>query len=80
MAGLEGLQASRVQVDCWATTFLSAKALADAVITRTTAPFTTGSVHFQALFVDLIRDTFDGEGPQKLYRRQLDLSIWHNPT
>jgi hypothetical protein len=73
--GRSGVLVSRIQVDCWGSTFGSAKAVARAVEDAITAQtFTQGSVRFDAILVDSERDdTTDETTP--LFRTSLDLMI-----
>ena len=59
----------RMQVDCWASTFAQAKALADAVRAAMTASST-----FTALAVDE-RHTYEDD--TRIYRASADYSCWY---
>jgi hypothetical protein len=74
--GRSGILESRVQCDCWASSFGSAKAVARAVETAITAQtFTQGAVRFDVILIADERDsTFDETTP--LFRTSLDLMIW----
>ena len=74
-AGASGLVTSRVQVDCWAATYGSAKAIARAVETAITAQtFTQGAVRFDVILIADERDsTFDETTP--IFRTSLDLMV-----
>lgn len=74
-AGYSGLVQSRVQVDCWAASYGSAKAIARAVQTAITAQaFTQGAVRFDVILIVDVRDsTFDETTP--LFRTSLDLMV-----
>lgn len=73
------LIASRVQVDCYALTFGSAKAIARAVEVRLSGmKLTQGATVFEGAFTEGERDTFESEAtPDKLFRTSLDFIIWH---
>jgi hypothetical protein len=73
--GYSGLVQSRVQVDCWASTYGAAKAIARAVQTAVTAQtFTQGAVRFDCILIVDERDaTFDETTP--LFRTSLDLMV-----
>ena len=73
--GASGLVVSRVQVDCWGSSYGSAKAVARAVEAAITAQtFTQGAIRFDAILIDSERDdTFDETTP--LFRTSLDLMI-----
>lgn len=74
-AGYSGLVQSRVQVDCWSSSYGSAKAIARAVQTAITAQtFTQGVVRFDVILIADERDsTFDETTP--LFRTSLDLIV-----
>ena len=78
LSGPSGLVASRIQVDCWAFTYLEAKRIARAVDAAVSAArFTRGAVRFDAvLIVDESDDTFD-ETPDTYFRTRLDLAVHH---
>lgn len=80
--GDAGLKQARVQIDCWALTYASAKALARAVKARLSGMRETASgVEFSAAWVDLEQDLFDtGAAGQSLYRVSLDILITHDST
>jgi hypothetical protein len=74
-AGRSGLVQSRVQVDCWASTYGAAKAIARAVEDAVTAQaFTQGATRFDVILIADERDnTFDEITP--LFRTSLDLMV-----
>ncbi len=69
LSGYSGLEGSRIQVDCWATTYKQAKALAAAVSTamRAATTFRVSAVNDRDLFEDA----------QNLYRVSIDFTCWH---
>lgn len=74
-----GLVASRVQVDCYGTSYGSAKNVARAVEARLSGySGTQNSTCFQGCFLIGERDDyFDTDTPEKLFRTSLDFTIWH---
>lgn len=75
-AGASGLVVSRVQVDCWGSTYSSAKAVARAVEAAITAQtFTQGAIRFDVILIDAERDDTDDEAPETLFRTSLDLMV-----
>lgn len=82
MDGPTGLVASRVQCDCFGTSYGSAKAVARALEARLSGyAGTTGGIEFQGAFLVGERDDFfDTETPDKLFRTSLDFNIWHKGT
>lgn len=69
LSGLSGLEAPRIQIDCWATTYAGAKALAAAVRAAmlSATAFKVGSVSDRDLYED---DT-------NVFRVSIDFSVWH---
>lgn len=80
LGGPNGFQQSRVQIDCYGTTFASAKTLARAVETAIAAGrFTVGSIEFQACFLVTERDGYeDDPSTEDLFRTSLDFITFHN--
>ncbi|RZJ01817.1 MAG: DUF3168 domain-containing protein [Brevundimonas sp.] len=78
LTGASGLVESRVQVDCWGSSYGSAKSVARTVDTALSAArFTQGAVRFDAiLIVDERDDTFD-ETATAIFRTSLDLQVHH---
>ena len=71
---------SRVQVDCYAETYLAAKTLARAVRDRLSVmTFTQGDIVFQGVFLDSERDLSEFVGATSVitHRVSLDFTIWH---
>lgn len=76
-AGASGLVVSRIQVDCWAASYGSAKAVARAVESAITAQtFTQGSIRFDVILIDSERDDSTDE-TTPLFRTSLDLMVHH---
>lgn len=80
MDGPSGFVTSRVQVDCYGSTYASVKAVAAAVeAVLSGKSVTQGSTVFQGFFLDAERDGFeDADTPDKLFRTSLDFIIFHN--
>lgn len=78
LQGASGLVSSRVQVDCWASSYGSAKSVARAVdAAMSGVRFVRGAIRFDAvLIIDESDDTFDESGTA-LYRTRLDLAVHH---
>jgi hypothetical protein len=74
--GRSGLVVSRVQVDCWGSSYGSAKAIARAVETAITAQtFTQGAIRFDVILIDSERDDSSDENNTPIFRTSLDLMI-----
>jgi hypothetical protein len=80
MTGREGLEASRVRVNCIAGSRLATIAAAEAAISAVEAAATSNGVRFQGAFVENKRDDVDPLAPEKLFRRSVELIVWHNPA
>lgn len=79
MGGPSGLVESRVQFDCYGTSYLSAKGVARAVEALLSGySGTAGGTTFDGCFLVAERDQFeDTETADKLSRVSLDFIIWH---
>ena len=79
LKGAQKLRKSRVQIDCYDAVFLTAKALAEAIVTRMQSPNTVQGVTMSLSQAfgprDLSEQNTDGT---TVYRQSLDLMIWHN--
>jgi len=77
-SGPSGLVESRVQADCWAASYKTAKSIARAIEAAVTAQtFTQGAVRFDVILLDSERDdTFDESGVP-VFRTSLDLMVYH---
>lgn len=84
-AGDSGLTLARIQVDCWASTYLAAKAACDAIrralqeANRNLARgvvLGTGSAVFRKIDVTLDRDDYEDEEVLELYRSAFDVLTW----
>lgn len=80
--GAAALEGPRVQVDCWATDFSGAKALARAVIATLEPPADVAGITFQGAFLANERGptTEDLGGGLKVHRVSLDFFIWFSPA
>ncbi|WP_366555248.1 tail completion protein gp17 [Aquibaculum sediminis] len=81
MAGLDSMKRSRVQVDCWGTTWTSAKQVAEAVESTINGEcgVTWGDTLFGEVHLQTIRDTREtgSNRPDYLFRTMLDFHVWH---
>ena len=80
--GVAGLAGPRVQIDCWAADFATAKALARAVIATIEPPATVAGITFQGAFQADERGpvTEDLGGGRKVHRVSLDFFVWFSPA
>lgn len=79
--GEAGLSEGRVQIDCWAKTYTSVKAVARAVRTRLSAlRDTVDGVRFATVMLDSEQDLREGgsNAAEYLHRVRMDFIIWHD--
>ena len=77
--GEAGIAEVRTQIDCWGSTYGSAKTVARAVKVSLSAFFgTAGGVAFQYVLLDGERDSREGgsNASEYLFRTQLDFRVW----
>jgi hypothetical protein len=77
--GEAGLAYGRIEIDCWAETYSSAKAVARAVKAALSAFVgEAGGITFQYILMDAERDFSEGGGnaAEYLYRTNLDFIVW----
>lgn len=78
LTAASGLEASRVQLDCWAATYGEAKAVAQAIKANLSAArWATQAVRIDAVLIEAERDDSFDEGASALYRTSLDLMVHH---
>lgn len=79
MDGATGLVESRVQVDCYGSTYASAKTAARAIEAALSGyRGTQGGTEFGGVFLTAERDLVDeDESPADLHGVSLDFTIWH---
>jgi hypothetical protein len=78
--GEAGLAENRIQIDCWAATYIAAKGLAGAVKASLSAFVgTVDGVVFQNIMIINERDLREGgsDAAEYLFRTILEFSVWH---
>ena len=80
--GASSLSGPRVQFDCYAADFLTADALAKAVVTALEQPLTMAGISFSPAFLDSRRGplTEDLGGGMRIERVSMDFFIWFSPA
>lgn len=74
--GRSDIDEAVVQIDCWATTFLSAKTLARAINTALSGQnFIQSGVTFNRVLLESERDSAEGDNP-RLFRTMLEYRVW----
>lgn len=76
-SGFDGLDASRVQADCWGTSYAQVRALAEAVIAAAVPENTSNGIRFSRGFVDSVRDLGEQTETAFIHRASIDLIIHH---
>lgn len=82
MSGATGLTETRMQADCYGTTYASAKAAARAIEAALSGyRGASGTTTFDGIFLIDERDLIDDdESPADLHGVSLDFMIWHKET
>lgn len=78
--GLQTFRSPRVQLDAWATTYAGAKAIVDAIIAGLTAKQTGNGIYFDQIEFEGERDGLESVAGVSVYRRGIDLIVWHSPA
>ena len=78
MKGFDALYVSRVQMDCWATSYAQVQALKEAAIAAVIGEHTANGFHFTRAFIDSIRDLGERVETQFFHRASIDLIIHHS--
>lgn len=78
LGGLDSARSTMVQVDCWAASIAEVVALANGCIAALEPPFNVEEKRFGGAQIVAQRESGeDTVGGQFLYRKSIDLSIWH---
>lgn len=75
--GQADLCESRVQVDCWATSGLTAVRLARAVKLACRRGFSRDGIDFPSITQTVERSSFSDDATARLHRVSLDFRVWH---
>lgn len=78
LKGYQGARETRVQIDCWATSYAASVSAASAVVAIVEAPGVFGGVRFGGAAIEGQRDFVeDRDGETDLYRQSIDVTFWH---
>lgn len=77
LQGYDAARVTRVQIDCFASTYAAARALAEAVIAAVSTPTTTGGVRFGRIKAEGPRDLGEDTAQGYTHRASLDLLVEH---
>lgn len=77
--GASGLAESRVQADCYATTYLASLTLARALEAAVSGyRGTVGTTKFQPITIASVRSDYGDTDPDEIFLTSLDLMVWHS--
>jgi hypothetical protein len=79
-SGLETTRDPRVQADVWGTSYGEAKGIMDALIAGLSVGETNDGITFEPIRFENERDGLERLETQNVYRRGIDLIIWHHPA
>lgn len=77
LQGFDAARATRVQLDCWASSFDAALTLARAAIATLAAPENISGKQFGPARVDGQRDLGEDVNGTFVHRQSVDLLVWH---
>lgn len=82
MKGATGLRSPRIQVDCWGSSYLEAKAVSRALVGAIEPPDVQGATRFIASFLENETDfpPEDLAGGVTAYRVSMDWILWNSPN
>lgn len=75
--GYDVARETRVQADCFASTYSAARSLSERVIAAVAAPFTTGGVQFGRVKAEGPRDLGEDTATGFVHRASVDLLVEH---
>jgi hypothetical protein len=78
--GLQATRSPRIQMDVWATSYSQAKAIMDAAIAALVPKQTGNGIAFDSIIFEGARDSLERLDTQNVYRRGIDLIVWHQPA
>jgi hypothetical protein len=79
-AGLENTRDPRVQLDVWATSYAEAKTIMVAIVAGLTGRQTSNGIAFDNIIFENERDSLERLETTNVYRRGIDLIVWHAPA
>lgn len=78
MTGASGLVQSRIQADCYGSTYAASVAASRALEAALSGySGTISGVRFSPIVVDSIRSDYQGAEPEEIYLTGVDLLVWH---
>lgn len=80
LKGYRKLRSTRVQADCFAAKYGTARKLAEAIIAVTSQPALVGEVQFGRAEAEGPRDLGEDTDRGFIHRASVDLLVWHSST
>lgn len=77
LGGYQGARVTRVQADCFSSSYGGARAIAEEVIAAVATPVTTGGVQFGRVKAEGPRDLGEDTAAGYVHRASLDLLVEH---
>jgi hypothetical protein len=77
--GLQATRDPRIQLDAWGTLYAQAKGIVDAIIAGLSVPETNDGIAFEPVRFEGERDGLEQLETTKVFRRGIDLIVWHAP-
>lgn len=78
--GLDAHRDPRVQMDVWGRTYAEAKAIMVAALTALNGRAVSNGVAFDNIIFEGERDSLERLETMNVYRRGIDLIVWHAPA
>jgi hypothetical protein len=79
-SGLEQTRDPRVQLDVWGANYGEAKSIMDALISGLSVGETNDGIVFEPARFENERDSLERLETMNVYRRGIDLIVWHHPA
>jgi hypothetical protein len=78
--GLQATRDPRIQLDAWGTLYAQSKGIVDAIVAGLSVPETNDGIAFEPVRFEGERDFIEQLDTQKVFRRGIDLIVWHAPA
>ena len=76
--GFNGFHSSRVQIDCYASDYVTAANMREAVLAAVVPEAVVSDVTFLRAFVNTVLDRGDQTDTGFVHRQLLDITVWHD--
>jgi hypothetical protein len=78
--GLQATRDPRIQLDAWGASYGQAKGIVDAIISGLSVSETNDGIAFEPARFENERDGLERLETTNVYRRGIDLIVWHHPA